>query len=162
VYFPRIFLVMAPILASVVDFLLAFVVLIGLMAYYAVTPDPVGTVLLLPLLLLAFVTTVGTSAWLSALNVKYRDVRFVVPFLVQLWLFATPVVYSIESLSQPWKTIFGLNPMATVVEGFRWALAGGPAPDGGTAALSVVTGLALLGLGVFYFHRTEKSFADVI
>jgi lipopolysaccharide transport system permease protein len=162
VYFPRIFLVMAPILASVVDFLLAFVVLIGLMAYYAVTPDPVGTVLLLPLLLLAFVTTVGTSAWLSALNVKYRDVRFVVPFLVQLWLFATPVVYSIESLSQPWKTIFGLNPMATVVEGFRWALAGGPAPDGGTAALSVVTGIALLGLGVFYFHRTEKSFADVI
>jgi lipopolysaccharide transport system permease protein len=162
IYFPRIFLVMAPILASIVDFLLAFLVLIGLMVYYGVTPDPVGTVLLVPLLLLAFVTTVGTSAWLSALNVKYRDVRFIVPFLVQLWLFATPVVYSIQSLSQPWKTIFGLNPMATVVEGFRWALAGGPAPDGGTAALSVVAGLALLGLGVFYFHRTEKSFADVI
>jgi lipopolysaccharide transport system permease protein len=162
VYFPRIYLVMAPILASLVDFLLAFVVLVGLMAYYGVTPDPVGTALLVPLLLLAFVTTIGTSAWLSALNVKYRDVRFVVPFLVQLWFFATPVVYSIESLSQPWQTIFGLNPMATVVEGFRWALAGGAAPDGGTAALSVGAGLVLLGLGIFYFHRTEKSFADVI
>jgi lipopolysaccharide transport system permease protein len=162
IYFPRIFLVMSPILAGLVDFLLAFVVLIGLMAYYGVTPDPLGTVLLLPMLLLAFALTVGTSAWLSALNVKYRDVRFAVPFLLQLWLFATPVAYSISNVSQPWRTLFGLNPMVTVVEGFRWALAGGPAPDGRTAAVSVAAGLAALILGVFYFHRTEKSFADVI
>src|SRR5262249_11095264 len=118
--------------------------------------------LLIPLLLLAFALTVGTSAWLSALNVKYRDVRFVVPFLLQLWLFATPVVYSIQNVSEPWRTLFGLNPMATVVEGFRWALAGGPAPDGRPAALSVAAGLAALFLGVYYFHKTEKTFADVI
>src|SRR5438132_5134518 len=120
VYFPRIFLVMAPILAGVVDFLLAFLVLVGMMGYYGVTPDPVGTPLLLPLLLLAFLTTVGVCAWLSALNVKYLDVRFVVPFLVQVWLFATPIVYSISSLGQPWRSLYGINPMASVVQGFRW------------------------------------------
>jgi lipopolysaccharide transport system permease protein len=162
IYFPRIFLVSSPILASLVDFVLAFGVLIGLMVYYGVTPDPLGTVLLIPLLLLAFALTIGTSAWLSALNVKYRDVRFVVPFLLQLWLFATPVVYSIQNVSEPWRTLFGLNPMATVVEGFRWALADGPAPNGTAAALSVAAGLAALLLGVYYFHKTEKSFADVI
>ena len=150
------------ILASLVDFLLAFLVLIGMMAYYSVTPDAVGTVLLLPLLALAFVTTVGVCAWLSALNVKYRDVRFVVPFLVQVWLFATPVVYSIQSLGEPWKSLYGLNPMASVVEGFRWALAGGPAPNGTTVGLSVASGAVLFALGLYYFHRTEKSFADVI
>jgi len=153
---------MAPILAGVVDFLLAFLVLVGLMGYYGVGPDAEGTLLLLPLLLLAFLTTVGTSAWLSALNVKYRDVRFAVPFLIQLWLFATPVVYSIRSLGEPWRTIYGINPMAAVVEGFRWALAGGPPLSGQTAALSTASGLVVFALGVFYFHRTEKSFADVI
>jgi lipopolysaccharide transport system permease protein len=162
VYFPRIFLVMSPVLAGLVDFVLAFVVLIGLMAYYGVAPDAVGTVLLLPLMLLAFVTTVGVSAWLAALNVKYRDVRFVVPFLLQVWLFATPVVYSIGALGQPWKTLYGLNPMTAVVVGFRWALAGGPAPGAGTVILSTVSGIALFVLGYFYFHRAEKRFADVI
>jgi len=162
IYFPRIFLVTAPILASLVDFMLAFVVLIGLMVYYGVTPDPLGTVLLLPLLVLAFLVTVGMSAWLSALNVKYRDVRFVVPFLIQLLLFATPVVYSIQSLGEPWSTLYSLNPMVAVVEGFRWALAGGPALSATTAVLSTVSGLILLALGAYYFQRTEKSFADLI
>jgi lipopolysaccharide transport system permease protein len=162
IYFPRIFLVLAPILAGVVDFLLAFTVLIGLMVYYGVAPDAVGTVVLLPLLLLAFLTTVGVSALLAALNVKYRDVRFVVPFLVQVWFFATPIVYPIRHLGQPWTGFYDLNPMVAVAEGFRWALAGGPALSGQTFAISAVSGLVVFLLGLYYFHRTEKSFADVI
>jgi lipopolysaccharide transport system permease protein len=162
VYFPRVYLVMSPIVASVVDFLLSFAVLIGMMVYYGVTPDPLGTVLLLPLFVLAFLLTTGICAWLSALNVKYRDVRFVVPFLVQVWLFATPIVYSITSLSEPWKSLYALNPMVAVVEGFRWALADGPPLDEQTAILSTISGVCLLALGLFYFHRTEKNFADLI
>jgi len=162
VYFPRIFLVLAPILAGVVDFLLSFAILIGLMVYYDVTPALGATLLLLPLMMLAFLTAVGTCAWLSAPNVKYRDVRFVVPFLVQVWLFATLVVYSISSLGKPWSTIYGLNPMASVVIGFRQALANGPPLDGVTAGLSVASGIVIFVLGLYYFRRTEKSFADVI
>jgi lipopolysaccharide transport system permease protein len=162
VYFPRIFLAMAPILAGVVDFLLALTILMGMMAYYEVTPLTGATFLLLPLMGVAFLTTVGLCAWLSALNVKYRDVRFVVPFLVQIWLFATPVVYSISVLSDGWQTIYGLNPMTSVVVGFRWALAGGPPLHASTAVLSVASAITLFVLGVYYFYRTEKSFADVI
>ncbi len=162
VYFPRIFLVMAPILAGIVDFVLAFTVLIGLMVYYSVAPDAIGTLVLLPLSLVAFITTVGVSAWLSALNVKYRDIRFVVPFLVQIWFFATPVVYPIRHLGQPWTALYDLNPMVAVAEGFRWALAGGPELSGQAFAISAVSGLVLFVLGLYYFHRTEKSFADVI
>jgi lipopolysaccharide transport system permease protein len=162
VYFPRIFLVMAPILAGIVDFVLAFTVLIGLMVYYSVGPDSVGTPLLVPLLLIAFLTTVGASAGLAALNVKYRDVRFVVPFLVQVWFFATPVVYPIRHLAQPWKSVYDLNPMVAVAEGFRWALAGGPRLSGQTFGISAASALAVFALGIYYFHRTEKSFADVI
>jgi lipopolysaccharide transport system permease protein len=162
IYFPRIFLVLAPILAGIVDFVLAFTVLIGLMIYYGVGPDPIGTVVLLPLLLLAFLTTVGASAWLAALNVKYRDVRFVVPFLVQVWFFATPIVYPIRHLAEPWKAIYGINPMVAVAEGFRWALAGGHRISAQTFTISAVSGLVLFALGLYYFHRTEKSFADVI
>jgi lipopolysaccharide transport system permease protein len=162
VYFPRVYLVMSPIVASVVDFLLSFAVLIGMMVYYGVTPDPLGTVLLLPLFVLAFLLTTGICAWLSALNVKYRDVRFVVPFLVQVWLFATPVVYSIASVGEPWQSLYALNPMVAVVEGFRWALAGGAPLTAQTAIISTASGLCLLALGLLYFHRTEKTFADVI
>jgi homopolymeric O-antigen transport system permease protein len=162
VYFPRLYLVMAPVVAGIVDLGLAFFVLVGLMAYYGVGPDALGALLVVPLVFLAFVTTVGLSAWLAALNVRYRDVRFVVPFLVQSLLFATPVVYSVSSIGQPWRALFGLNPMTTAVEGFRWALAGGTAPGWPTVALSIVSGLVLLSSGFAYFHRTEKTFADVI
>jgi len=162
IYFPRLYLVMAPIVAGLVDFVLAFVVLIALMAYYGVAPDAVGVVLLLPLLGLAFLATVGASAWLAALNVKYRDIRFVVPFLVQTLLFATPVVYATASIAEPWRTLYGLNPMTTVVEGFRWALAGGVQPQAGQAALSLLSGAVLFASGFTYFNRTERDFADVI
>jgi lipopolysaccharide transport system permease protein len=161
VYFPRIFVVASPVLGAAADFALAFLVLVGLMAYYGIAPS-IGVVALPAFFLLAAATATGLGAWLAALNVKYRDVRFVVPFLMQLWLFATPVVYSIDGLREPWRTLFGLNPMAGVVLGFRWALAGGSAPPGLAVLVSALSGLAVLAAGVLYFGRTEKTFADVI
>jgi lipopolysaccharide transport system permease protein len=162
VYFPRLYLVMAPIVAGLVDFALALLVLVGMMVWYGVLPSAAGTALLLPFLLLGMMTTVGASTWLAALNVKYRDVRFVVPFLVQILLFATPVVYSTSSVRAPWQMLFGLNPMTSVVEGFRWALAGASAPHASTVALSAIVGVGLFVSGFRYFHRTEKNFADLI
>ncbi len=162
IYFPRLYLVAAPILAGAVDLGLSCIVLFAMMAWYGVAPQLLGVIVFPLLLLLAFAATVGTSAWLAALNVKYRDIRFVVPFLVQSLLFITPVVYSIGGISQPWRTLFGLNPMTTVVEGFRWTFAGGAAPSAATVGLSVLAGLGLFVSGYAYFHRTEKTFADLI
>jgi len=162
VYFPRLFIAISPALAAVVDFALGFLVLVGLMAYYGIAPDPVGIFLLPVFLALALITTVGMSALLSALNIEYRDVRFIVPFFIQFWFFATPVVYSTASLNEPWRTIYGINPMVGVVEGFRWALAGTPAPAWSTALVSGFAALAAFAGGVYYFLRTERRFADVI
>ena len=162
IYFPRLYLVAAPILAGVVDLGLSCILLFAMMAWYGIAPQLLGIVVFPLLLVLAFATTVGLSAWLAALNVKYRDIRFVVPFLVQSLLFITPVVYSITGISEPWRTLFGLNPMTTVVEGFRWTFAGGAAPTPATIGLSVLAGAFLLVSGYAYFHRTEKTFADLI
>jgi lipopolysaccharide transport system permease protein len=161
VYFPRIFVVTSPILGGCVDFLLSAVVLAGLMVYYAVPPS-IGLVTVPAFLLLILIVSLGVSALLAALNVRYRDVRFVVPFLMQLWLFTTPVVYSLDSLHEPWKTLFGLNPMTAPVLAFRWAFAGGLAPSASIVVLSVVTTLLIGAAGLVYFAKTEKSFADVI
>ena len=161
VYFPRIFVVASPVLGAAVDFALAFLILVALMVYYGIAPS-IGAVTLPAFFLLAAVAATGLGAWLAALNVKYRDVRFVVPFLLQLWFFATPIVYSIDRLHEPWRTLFGVNPMAGVVLGFRWALAGGAAPSGPQVLISAVSGLVMLAAGVLYFGRTEKTFADVI
>ena len=161
VYFPRIFVVASPVLGAAVDFALAFLILVALMVYYGIAPT-IGVVALPAFFLLAAAAATGLGAWLAALNVKYRDVRFVVPFLLQLWLFATPIVYSIDKLHEPWRTLFGINPMAGVVLGFRWALAGGAAPSGLLVLASALSGLVILVAGVLYFGRTEKTFADVI
>jgi lipopolysaccharide transport system permease protein len=161
VYFPRIFVVASPVLGAAVDFALAFLILVALMVYYGIAPT-IGVVALPAFFLLAAAAATGLGAWLAALNVKYRDVRFVVPFLLQLWLFATPIVYSIDKLHEPWRTLFGINPMAGVVLGFRWALAGGTAPSGLLVLASALSGLVILAAGVLYFGRTEKTFADVI
>jgi lipopolysaccharide transport system permease protein len=161
VYFPRLIMPAGTIFAGLADFAIAFVVLLGMTAYYRIGPS-LQVLLVLPLLLLAVVTAFGVTLWLSALNVEYRDVRYVTPFLVQLWLFATPVAYPSSLLSGPWRIVFGLNPMAGVVEGFRWALLGTtPAPG---AMLLVSSGVALLLLfsGLLYFQRVEGRFADVI
>lgn len=161
VYFPRLAIPLASILAGLVDFAIAFVVLVGMMIYYgtALTPQVVWV---LPLLLLALVTALGVGLWLSALNVQYRDVRYVTPFLTQVWLFITPIAYPSSLLSEPWRTLYGLNPMAGVVEGFRWALLGTETAPGAMIFVSSLAALAILVGGAFYFRRMERTFADVI
>jgi lipopolysaccharide transport system permease protein len=161
VYFPRLAIPLAAVLAGAVDFLLAFGILLGMMAFYGTAPT--AQVVWLPLfLLLAFVTSLGVGLWLSAWNVRYRDVRYIVPFLAQLWLFATPIAYPSSLLSEPWRTVYGINPMAGVVEGFRWALLGTGHAPGGMVLVSAAVALALLASGLFVFRRMERTFADVV
>ena len=162
VYFPKLILPLASVLAGLVDFAVASVILVILFFYYHVTPAW-NLLLILPLfLLLAIITALGVALWLSAINVKYRDVNYVLPFLTQFWFFATPVAYSAKAISEKWQLVYSLNPMAGVVNGFRWALLGvGNGPD---AALWVSVGISVLILisGLFYFRNMEKTFADTI
>jgi lipopolysaccharide transport system permease protein len=161
VYFPRLIVPLASVFAGVIDFLLAFVVLIAMMFYYGMAPTI--NALYLPLfLLLALVTSLGVGLWLSALNVEYRDVRYVVPFITQFWLLATPIAYPSSLLHEPWRTIYALNPMVGVVEGFRWALLGTNTAPGPIIAVSSGAALMLLITGAFYFRRMEKTFADIV
>jgi lipopolysaccharide transport system permease protein len=161
VYFPRLVIPTSAVLAGVVDFTIAFSMLLVLMAYYGIVPT--WNVLWLPaLLLLALVTSLGVGLWLSALNVKFRDVKYMVPFVTQFWLFATPIAYPSSLLEQPWRTVYGLNPMAGVVEGFRWALLGTKTAPGSMLLVSACASLALLVGGAFYFRRMEKTFADTV
>jgi lipopolysaccharide transport system permease protein len=160
IYFPRLVVPLSSVLSGVLDFGIAFVVLLGMMLFYEIKPT--AAVVWLPLfLLLAFFTALGVSLWLSALNVRYRDIRYTVPFFVQFWLFATPIAYPSSLLSEPWRTLYGLNPMAGVVEGFRWALLDGPQP-GLMLGVSVVITIVLLVSGTYYFRRMERTFADII
>jgi lipopolysaccharide transport system permease protein len=159
VYFPRLAIPTATVLAGGVDFVIAFGVLLGMMAFYGIVPT--AAVVWLPaLLLLALVTALGVGLWFAALNVQYRDVAYVVPFTVQLWLFATPIAYPSSLLPEPWRTLYGLNPMAGVVEGFRWALLGTGTPPGPMLAVSAVAAVAILIGGALYFRRMERGFAD--
>jgi lipopolysaccharide transport system permease protein len=161
VYFPRLVVPVAAVLSGVVDFILAFIVLLGMMLYYGLVPT--ANVVWLPaFLLLALITSVGVGLWLSTLNVEYRDVRHSVPFITQFWLFATPIAYPSSLLSEPWRTLYGLNPMAGVVEGFRWALLGTDTQPGAMIFVSSLMALAILIAGAFYFRRMEKTFADVV
>jgi lipopolysaccharide transport system permease protein len=160
VYFPRLVVPISSVLSGVVDFGIAFIVLLAMMAYFQVWPT--AAIAFLPLLLLlALVTALGVGLWLSALNVEYRDVRYAVPFLTQFWLFATPVAYPSSLLSEPWRTMYALNPMVGVVDGFRWALLGTP-PPGLMLWVSAAVAVALLVTGAFYFRRMEQTFADVV
>ncbi len=161
VYFPRLTMPIATVLAGGVDFVLAFVVLLGMMLFYGVIPTV--NIIWLPLfLLLSLVTSLGVSLWLSALNVGYRDVRYTIPFLVQLWMFATPIAYPSSLLEEPWRSIYALNPMVGVVEGFRWALLGADTAPGPMILVSSAMAVVLLIGGAFYFRRMEATFADVI
>ena len=161
IYFPRLAIPIATIFAGVVDFVLAFIVLLGMMLAYGIVPT--ANIFWLPLfLLLALITALGTGLWLSAMNVQFRDVRYSVPFLTQFWLFATPIAYPSSLLSEPWRTLYGINPMVGVVEGFRWALLGTTTAPGPIILVSSLVALALLVSGAFYFRRMEKSFADVV
>jgi lipopolysaccharide transport system permease protein len=161
VYFPRLAMPISSVLGGVVDFGLAFIMLIGMMFYYGMAPTV--NVLWLPLfLILASMTSLGASLWLSAMYVQFRDIRHIVPFLTQIWLFATPIVYPSSLLPEPWRTLYGINPMAGVIEGFRWALLGSGHAPGPIIIVSSLAAVALMLSGAFYFRRMEKTFADVV
>lgn len=159
-YFPRLIIPLASVLSGLLDFGIAFIVLLGMMWFYHL--EPTVAAFLLPIfLILAIVASLGAGIWLAALNVQYRDVRYVVPFLTQFWLFATPIAYPSSLLPKPWQTFYGLNPMAGVVEGFRWALLGSN-PPGPMIGISIVVSLFILVTGLYYFRQTEDTFADII
>jgi lipopolysaccharide transport system permease protein len=161
VYFPRLVIPISSVISGVVDFFLAFLVLLGMMLFYGI--HPTINILWLPLLLLlVFVTALGVGLWLAALNVEYRDVRYMLPFITQFWMFATPIAYPSSLLPKPWRALYGLNPMVGVVEGFRWALLGTRTAPGPMIIASVFATLVILVGGAFYFRRMEKTFADVV
>jgi lipopolysaccharide transport system permease protein len=162
VYFPRLIIPLSGVFGGIPDFALAFLVLIGMMVYYGIYPSWASIIWLPLLLLLASVTALGIGLWMAALNALYRDVGQVVGFIVQLWMFATPVVYPASLLSEPWRTIYGLNPMVGVIEGFRWSLLNSGNPPGLMVLLSTIVSVLVLISGLFYFRRMEKTFADVV
>lgn len=161
VYFARLVIPIAAVLSGLVDFLIAFAILIGMMLFYGIVPGV--AILALPgFILLAVLTALAVGLWLSALNVQYRDVRYTMNFLVQFWLFATPVAYPSSIVPESWRALYGLNPMAGVVEGFRWALLGKSAPPSAMLFVSLAVVLVLLIGGLYYFRRMEQEFADIV
>ncbi len=169
VYFPRLVIPIASVLSGVVDFAIAFVVLIGMMVYYNMVPSSGYTIQItaaiwyLPLfILLALVTALGVGLWLSALNVIYRDINYIIPFLTQFWLFITPIAYPSSLIPEQWRLLYAINPMTGVVEGFRWALLGTETAPGPMLAVSTTISLVLLITGLFYFRRMERTFADTV
>lgn len=162
VYFPRLLVPMARVLAGLPDIGLSFLVLLGLVAMYGRLQWTLSLLWLPLMAILALLTAFGIGLWLSALNVQYRDIQHAVPFLVQIWLFATPIAYPSSLLAEPWRTIYGLNPMVGVVEGFRWGLLGTGRPPGIPLVVSTAAALVLVVSGAFFFRRVERTFADVI
>ncbi len=161
VYFPRLTIPVAAVLSGLIDFVLAFVILLGMMLYFKMLPTI--NILLLPFpLILALITALGVGLWLSALSVQFRDVRYIVPFVTQMWLFATPIAYPSSLLSEPWRTLYGVNPMVGVVEGFRWALLGTDTAPGPMIIVSTLIALVLLVSGAYFFRHMERTFADII
>jgi lipopolysaccharide transport system permease protein len=161
VYFPRLAIPISTIIAGFLDFALAFVVLLAMVLYFGIVPT-VNIVWLPLFVLLAVVTSVGVGLWTAAVNVQFRDVRYTIPFLTQFWMFATPVAYPSSLLSEPWRTVYGINPMVGVVEGFRWSLLGVNTAPGPVIALSSLVAIGLLVSGAYYFRRMERTFADVV
>lgn len=161
VYFPRLIIPLASVMGGVVDFGIQFVILLGMMFYYGYYPTI--NVWTLPFfLLLALITALGFGLWLSSLNVLYRDVGYVLPFLTQLWMLVTPVAYSTSVVPDRWALVYALNPMVGVVEGFRWALLGSGSPPGPILAVSTAISILLLISGMYYFRRMERTFADMV
>lgn len=161
VYFPRLILPLGSVVSSMVDFGFAFAVLLALMLFYRMVPT--AAILLLPAyLLLALITALGAGLWLSALNVRYRDFKFVVPFLVQTWFFMTPVIYPSSLVPEPWRTLYGLNPMVGVVEGFRHALLSTTTLPGPMIWVSILVGVFSLVSGAYFFRHVEHTFADIV
>jgi len=160
IYCPRLIMPISGILTPVVDFAIAFIILIGLMFFYGYIPT-VRILMVIPLVLLVMLTAAGVGLWLSAINVRYRDVRYTMPFIIQLWFFASPVVYASSILPERFQIIYGLNPMAGIIEGFRWAVVGTD-PPGSLMIVSVLITIVIFISGLYYFRRMEKTFADVV
>jgi lipopolysaccharide transport system permease protein len=161
IYFPRAILPLSAVLGNIVDFFIAFVVLLLMMLFYHIAPTT--AVWTLPLFLIqALVASLGVGLWLAAMDVLYRDVNYVVGFLTQLWMFITPVVYSSSLVSSKWQVVYALNPMTGVVDGFRWALLGTAAPDASTFIVSACVSIIFLITGMFYFRHMEHQFADMV
>lgn len=162
IYFPRLVIPIATLLSGVVDFILAFIVLLLMMVYFGIVPT--ANIIWLPFfLLLAFVTSLGVGLWLSAMNVQFRDIRYVIPFLTQVWLFITPIAYPSSLIENDiLRAIYGINPMTGVVEGFRWALLGTDTAPGPIIIVSTMVAILLMVSGLFYFRNMEKTFADVV
>jgi len=161
IYFPRLIIPISSVMAVMVDFAISFLVLLGVMLIYGTYPT--WTIFwLIPLTGLSVLAALAVGLWLSALNVQYRDVQHMVPFIVQIWMYASPIVYPIETIPEGiWRTLYGLNPMVGVVQGFRWALFGGSPPDL-TMLISTCVVLILFISGLYYFRRMEKTFADIV
>ena len=161
IYFPRLIIPLSSVLAVMVDFAISFIVLISMMLIYKTYPTW-QMFWLIPLTFLAVLAALAVGLWLSALNVQYRDVQHMVPFIIQIWMYASPIVYPIETIPGGiWRTLYGLNPMVGVVQGFRWALFGGSPPDL-TMLISTCVVLILFISGLYYFRRMEKTFADIV
>ncbi len=161
VYFPRLIIPLSATISGVVDFAIAFVLLVGMMFWYGIVPT--AAVLSLPLFItIALVAALSVGLWLAALNVRYRDVGHTVPFLIQIWMFASPVAYPVSVIPEKWRLLYSLNPLAGVIEGFRWAMLGKESPDFVVIAISAIAMIALLFSGIVYFKRTERTFADLI
>lgn len=161
VYFPRLIVPLSATVSGVVDFAIAFVILLGMMVWYGIRPT-IGVLALPVFLLLALLTALGVGLWLTALNVKYRDVRYVIPFLIQIWMFISPVVYPVSVIPERWRLLYSLNPIAGAIEGFRWALLGRASPHFGTMVMSAIGVLLLLFSGIVYFKNMERTFADLV
>ena len=161
VYFPRLALPLSSILAGIIDFVVAFMILFVMLLFYREWPS-VNYLWLPPLFLLGLVTSLGVGLWLAALNVQFRDVQYTLPFLTQLWLFATPIAYPSSMVPEQWRPLMGLNPMAGVVEGFRWALLGTDTQPGPLILVSVLVSLFVFVTGIYYFKRMERTFADIV
>ena len=163
IYFPRLVIPLSSILGGMVDFFVAFLILLGMMFFYRIKPT--SNIWTLPLfLVLSMVTALGAGLWFSALNVRYRDIRYILPFLTRVWLYVTPVAYSSQYISENWQVLYALNPMAGVVQGFRWAILGTKMGPNSLITLSISSVIALVVLisGLFYFRRMERTFADVV
>ncbi|MBL8227494.1 MAG: ABC transporter permease [Bryobacterales bacterium] len=161
VYFPRLAIPISTVLAAVVDLLIALLLMFAVMLYYQVFPGP--QILFLPLfLLLATVTVLGVGLWFSAMYVEYRDIRYVIPFLAQIWMYLTPIVYPSSIVPEKWRVLYALNPMVGVIEGIRWSVAGTRPPESAVLTSSIFAGVLLLVTGMYYFRRMEKNFADII
>jgi lipopolysaccharide transport system permease protein len=161
IYFPRLVIPLASVLSGVVDFLIAFIVLLGMMWYYGISPT--ANIWALPfLLLLALATALGVGLWLSAMNVLYRDIGYVIPFLTQLWFYLTPIVYPTSKIPGGWQLVYAMNPLVGVVEGFRWALLDTSNAPGPMILVSSVIAILVLVSGMFYFRRMERTFADMV